>query len=34
MRVLGDVVLVRYQHNRVSLRLQTIEECHDFVSGL
>jgi len=27
MRVLGDVVLVRYQHDRVSLRLQTIEEC-------
>jgi hypothetical protein len=34
MRVLSDIVLMRYQHDCISLRLQAIENRHNFISGL
>src|SRR5262249_12618817 len=34
MRILGDVMLVSDQDNRIALRLQAIEKSHDFVAGL
>jgi hypothetical protein len=34
MRILGDIVLMRYQHDGISLRLQAIEDGHNFVSRL
>ncbi len=34
MRVLGDIRLVRDQHNRVSLRVQLVKKTHDLYAGL
>ena len=34
MRVLGDIVFVRDQYDRVALIVQAIEQRHDFDTGL
>jgi hypothetical protein len=34
VRVLGDVVFMRHQYDRIAFRVQAIEQRHDLVAGL
>jgi len=34
VRVLGDVVFMRHEDDRIAFRVQTIEQRHDLVAGL
>ena len=34
MREIGDIPLMRHQDDRVALRMQLVEEFHDFNPGL